>query len=97
MVVCCCLELAGTFGADIICLSTPNLTAAQRQLCRNVSQAMVVMNEVMEIFRDECSWQFKTSRWNCTGITPPVYVNTELEGIITNIFTKFILIAIILA
>ena len=40
---------------------------------------MVVMNEVREIFENECSWQFKTSRWNCSGVEPPIY-SSELRG-----------------
>ena len=41
---------------------------------------MVVMNQVEEIFCDECSWQFKTNRWNCTDVTPPIYSHTGLQG-----------------
>ena len=78
--MCCCLKLAGTFGAELICRSSPNLTATQLDMCLEVPRAMVVLSDAMATFEDECSWQFKTSRWNCTGVTAPVYVNTELEG-----------------
>lgn len=41
---------------------------------------MAVLSDVIATFADECSWQFKTNRWNCTGIKAPVYVDTEMEG-----------------
>ena len=79
--LCCCLKLAGTFGAELICRSSPNLTTTQLNICLEVPRAMVVLSDVLATFEDECSWQFKTSRWNCTGVRAPVYVNTDLEGI----------------
>ena len=64
----------------MICRNTPNLTEKQEEICIQVPESMVVMNQVMERFEDECRWQFKTSRWNCTNVTSPVYVSTALEG-----------------
>ena len=64
----------------MICRNTPNLTEKQEEICIQVPEAMVVMNKVMERFEDECRWQFKTNRWNCTNVTSPVYVSTDLEG-----------------
>lgn len=75
-----CMKLAETFNASLICAYTPNLTSKQRELCVQVPDVMVVMNEVRQIFGEECSWQFKTSRWNCTGVTPPIYDDIQMEG-----------------
>ena len=64
---------------ELIC-NTADLTATQQELCREVPRAMVVLSDIIATFEDECRWQFKTSRWNCTGIEAPVYVDTALGG-----------------
>ena len=73
-------KLAGSFDVGLICNTTADLTATQRELCREVPRAMVVLSDVIATFEDECQWQFKTSRWNCTGVQAPVYVDTGLGG-----------------
>ena len=45
-----------------------------------VPEVMPVMNEINKTFEDECSWQFITNRWNCTGVRSPIYIDSELEG-----------------
>lgn len=78
-VACCLNRLGKSFDVDLIC-NTADLTATQREMCREVPRAMAVLSDVIATFADECSWQFKTSRWNCTGVKAPVYVDTEMEG-----------------
>ena len=80
LVLCYSLELVGTFGVELICNNTPGLTDRQRQVCMQMPEAMLIMNDVSSIFQNECTWQFKTNRWNCSGVVSPIYSTLDMEG-----------------
>ena len=78
-----CLWAAQTvspFAPDFICLYIPGLNARQVEVCRQVPAAMNILTAAEETFAVECEWQFRKERWNCTGISPPIYHDPDIPG-----------------
>lgn len=67
------LHVAQTFSPDLICLTIPGLNAVQRALCRQLPKAMNVLVNASLAYTDECNWQFRKDRWNCTVGGIPVF------------------------
>ncbi|XP_065166957.1 LOW QUALITY PROTEIN: protein Wnt-7b-like [Atheta coriaria] len=65
--VCCILSL----NAEVICARVSGLTAKQREMCRTDPDAMVAIGDGVRLARQECRYQFRHQRWNCTAIGNP--------------------------
>uniref|UniRef100_UPI00358F8D93 protein Wnt-7b-like n=1 Tax=Myxine glutinosa TaxID=7769 RepID=UPI00358F8D93 len=55
-------------GANIICSKIPGLVPRQRSLCRSRPGALIALGEGARIAMDECRYQFRYSRWNCSNM-----------------------------
>lgn len=60
-----------TLGAEVICGRVPGLTYRQREMCRTSPDAMVAVGDGIRLATDECKYQFRHHRWNCTAISNP--------------------------
>lgn len=58
-------------GADVFCSKVPGLTEKQREMCRSSPDAMVAIGDGIRMATDECKYQFRHQRWNCSGIENP--------------------------
>ena len=61
------------FSAELLCKYSPGLNEAQRNVCIQYPAAMPILQEVIDIYHDECSQQLKGERWNCTSVVPPIF------------------------
>lgn len=71
---CSCRVVCGmmtTLGAEVICGRVPGLTTRQREMCRTLPDAMVAVGDGIRLATDECRYQFRHHRWNCTAISNP--------------------------
>ncbi|KAJ8976158.1 hypothetical protein NQ317_018052 [Molorchus minor] len=59
-----------TFEAAF-CSVIPGLTSRQREMCRMSPDAMVAVGDGIRLATNECRYQFRHHRWNCTGIENP--------------------------
>ncbi|KAJ8941861.1 hypothetical protein NQ318_007261 [Aromia moschata] len=59
-----------TFEAAF-CTIIPGLTSRQREMCRTSPDAMVAVGDGIRLATNECRYQFRHQRWNCTGIENP--------------------------
>ena len=53
-------------GANIICNKIPGLAPRQRAICRSRPVAIAVIGGGARLGLNECQYQFRNSRWNCT-------------------------------
>lgn len=53
------------------CSLIPGLTSRQREMCRTSPDAMVAVGDGIRLATNECRYQFRHHRWNCTGIENP--------------------------
>ncbi|KAG7296554.1 hypothetical protein JYU34_020346 [Plutella xylostella] len=51
-----------------LCTKLPGLTAGQRRVCRRHKDHMAVVSQGVKVSIDECQYQFKYRRWNCSVI-----------------------------
>lgn len=56
----------GALSASVICDNMPGLSNAQMDFCKMRPDAMVAVGKGARSAVEECQWQFKTSRWNCS-------------------------------
>ncbi|XP_018913776.2 protein Wnt-2 [Bemisia tabaci] len=66
-----CLRLSSggsALGAGAICSRVPGLTDRQREMCRDAPDAMVAVGDGIRLGTQECQYQFRGHRWNCTAI-----------------------------
>ena len=68
------------FDPRLICDYIPGLNQAQRNVCKEVPEAMVTLTTAEDVFKGECEWQFKKDRWNCSDVEPPIFKDPELQG-----------------
>ncbi|XP_070559379.1 protein Wnt-7b-like isoform X2 [Ptychodera flava] len=54
-------------GANIICNKIPGLSQRQRSICQSRPDAIVAIGEGAQRGAEECQFQFKLARWNCTS------------------------------
>ncbi|XP_056630942.1 protein Wnt-7b isoform X1 [Diorhabda sublineata] len=59
------------FGAEVVCTNSPGLIHRQRDMCRASPDAMVAVGDGIRMATNECKYQFRQHRWNCTGIESP--------------------------
>uniref|UniRef100_A0AAU7EBU1 Protein Wnt n=1 Tax=Terebratalia transversa TaxID=34513 RepID=A0AAU7EBU1_TERTR len=52
----------------VICGDIPGLIGRQRKLCRNNPNVMLSLREGALIGINECQWQFRHSKWNCSTL-----------------------------
>ncbi|XP_075926704.1 protein Wnt-7b-like, partial [Petromyzon marinus] len=55
-------------GANTICNKIPGLVPRQRAVCRNRPDAIIALGEGAQRALDECRYQFRQGRWNCSGL-----------------------------
>ncbi|CAG9766162.1 unnamed protein product [Ceutorhynchus assimilis] len=60
-----------SLGAEVFCSRIPGLTSKQREMCRSSPDAMVAIGDGIRMATDECKYQFRHQRWNCSGIENP--------------------------
>ncbi len=53
-------------GANVICSKIPGLTPRQRAICQSRPDAIIAIGEGAERGIQECRYQFRNGRWNCT-------------------------------
>ena len=55
-------------GTGVLCDNIPGLVGRQRRLCRHHPDVMVSLAEGARLGVDECQYQFRAQRWNCSTI-----------------------------
>ncbi|CAM9869970.1 protein Wnt-7b-like [Lampetra fluviatilis] len=55
-------------GANTICNKIPGLVPRQRAVCRSRPDAIIALGEGAQRALDECRYQFRQGRWNCSGL-----------------------------
>ena len=55
-------------GAQPLCSTLQGLSPGQTKLCQLYQDHMPVVSQGAHMGIDECQWQFKTRRWNCTTV-----------------------------
>ncbi|KAH8371889.1 hypothetical protein KR093_009245, partial [Drosophila rubida] len=67
--LCCFLvRLVSSFTSAMLCGRIPGLTTAQRQLCSDMPDALIALDEGQQVGARECQQQFRGHRWNCSGV-----------------------------
>ncbi|XP_031641034.1 protein Wnt-2 isoform X1 [Contarinia nasturtii] len=62
------IRIVCSFASSIICSRVPGLTQAQRQLCSEAPDAFIALGDGHMLGAEECQYQFKGHRWNCTQV-----------------------------
>ncbi|KAK9891120.1 hypothetical protein WA026_013439 [Henosepilachna vigintioctopunctata] len=60
-----------SIGTEIFCSRIPGLTHRQREMCKAFPDAMVAVGDGIRLATNECRYQFRHNRWNCSGIENP--------------------------
>lgn len=60
-----------SIGTEIFCSRIPGLTSRQREMCKAYPDAMVAVGDGIRLATNECRYQFRHNRWNCSGIENP--------------------------
>ena len=68
------------FDPGLICNYIPGLNEAQKNVCKEVPEAIVTLIKAEDVIKRECEWQFKSERWNCSGVNPPIFKDPALNG-----------------
>lgn len=90
MYVCVCvllsLSLLGralssvvALGANIICNKIPGLAPRQRAICQSRPDAIIVVGEGAQMGINECQYQFRYGRWNCSALGERTVFGQELR------------------
>lgn len=66
-------------GANIICNKIPGLAPRQRALCQSRPDAIIVIGEGAQLGINECQYQFRYSRWNCSALGERTVFGQELR------------------
>ncbi|EDW74715.1 uncharacterized protein Dwil_GK15749 [Drosophila willistoni] len=62
------IRLVSSFTSAMLCGRIPGLTAAQRQLCSEMPDALIALGEGHQLGSQECQHQFRGHRWNCSEV-----------------------------
>ncbi|XP_035677576.1 protein Wnt-7b-like isoform X1 [Branchiostoma floridae] len=73
------LSTVVALGANIICNRIPGLVPRQRAICQTRPDLIVAIGEGAQRGIDECRYQFRHSRWNCTGMDNDNVFGRELR------------------
>lgn len=66
-------------GANIICNKIPGLAPRQRALCQSRPDAIIVIGEGAQLGINECQYQFRYARWNCSALGERTVFGQELR------------------
>ncbi|KAK7907406.1 hypothetical protein WMY93_016018 [Mugilogobius chulae] len=66
-------------GASIICNKIPGLAPRQRTICQSRPDAIIVIGEGVQMSINECQFQFRHSRWNCSALGERTVFGKELR------------------
>lgn len=66
-------------GANIICNKIPGLAPRQRALCQSRPDAIIIVGEGAQLGIDECQYQFRYGRWNCSALGERTVFGQELR------------------
>uniref|UniRef100_A0A4W5L5M5 Protein Wnt n=1 Tax=Hucho hucho TaxID=62062 RepID=A0A4W5L5M5_9TELE len=66
-------------GANIICNKIPGLAPRQRALCQSRPDAIIVIGEGAQQGINECQYQFRYGRWNCSALGKRTVFGQELR------------------
>ncbi|XP_057342271.1 protein Wnt-7b isoform X2 [Manis pentadactyla] len=67
-------------GANIICNKIPGLAPRQRAICQSRPDAIIVIGEGAQMGINECQYQFRFGRWNCSALGEKTVFGQELRG-----------------
>ncbi|MEQ2269563.1 Protein Wnt-7a [Xenotaenia resolanae] len=66
-------------GASIICNKIPGLAPRQRTICQSRPDAIIVVGEGVQMGTNECQFQFRHGRWNCSALGERTVFGKELK------------------
>lgn len=66
-------------GASIICNKIPGLAPRQRTICQSRPDAIIVIGEGVQMGINECQFQFRHGRWNCSALGERTAFGKELR------------------
>ncbi|KAK1800150.1 hypothetical protein P4O66_006174, partial [Electrophorus voltai] len=66
-------------GASIICNKIPGLAPRQRTICQSRPDAIIAIGEGAQMGIEECQFQFKNGRWNCSALGERTIFGKELK------------------
>ncbi|KAJ8269816.1 hypothetical protein COCON_G00124230 [Conger conger] len=66
-------------GTNIICNKIPGLAPRQRAICHSRPDAIIVIGEGAQLGVNECQYQFRHSRWNCSALGERTVFGQELR------------------
>lgn len=66
-------------GASIICNKIPGLAPRQRAICQSRPDAIIVIGEGSQMGINECQFQFRNGRWNCSALGERTVFGKELK------------------
>ncbi|KAL4625073.1 protein Wnt-7b, partial [Arapaima gigas] len=66
-------------GANIICNKIPGLAPRQRAICQSRPDAIIVIGEGAQMGINECQYQFRYGRWNCSALGERTVFGQELR------------------
>lgn len=66
-------------GASIICNKIPGLAPRQRTICQSRPDAIIVIGEGVQMGINECQFQFRHGRWNCSALGERTVFGRELR------------------
>lgn len=84
LTLCLCVPFSGfssvvALGASIICNKIPGLAPRQRAICQSRPDAIIVIGEGSQMGLDECQFQFRNGRWNCSALGERTVFGKELK------------------
>lgn len=66
-------------GASIICNKIPGLAPRQRIICQGRPDAIIIIGEGIQMGINECQYQFRNGRWNCSALGERTAFGKELK------------------
>ena len=66
-------------GANIICNKIPGLAPRPRAICQSRPDAIIAIGEGAQMGINECQYQFRFGRWNCSALGEKTVFGQELR------------------